>query len=253
MSEMYREADNVDTLRQAGRILLATWAGIFLGAEVLLSGPSALIQPGLISLYLLMFLVTDELLVRRRLSQRHIFVLGMLFEIWLGALVGQELYQPGLAFPFVIAGINIISLLLLTCAWGMFLVTWMHLVEWLCRRPEKLGFPWLRRILIAGALVFLGLFYFSNQLKPAHYTGDILLLTFGVVGTIGWLAWTRHAQKPAKEPQFSRGIIVLGALFILFSLLSIFVPLLPQFHIYWTYLVWMPLFFFFASRRTLRL
>ena len=243
----------MDILRQIGRILLATWAGIFLGAEVLLSGPAALVHPGLISLYLLMFLVTDELLVRRQLSQRHIFALGMLFEIWFGALVGQELYQPGLAFPFSIAGINMISLLLLTSAWGMFLVTWMHLVERICPRPAKLRIPWFRRILIAGALIFLGLFYFSNQLQPAHYTGDTLLLSIGVAGTIGWLAWTRHVQKPVKESQFSRGIIVLAVFFIVFSFISIFVPVHPQLHIYWTYLVWLPLFLFFASRRTLRL
>jgi hypothetical protein len=211
------------------------------------------VHPGLIVLYLLMFLIADELQARRRLSQRHIFVLGMLFEIWFGALVSQELYQPGLAFPLGLAGINLVSLVLITSAWGMFLVTWMHLVEWIYPRPDQLQFHWLRHLAIAGALIFLGLFYVSNRFSPARSAADLSLVTLGMVGAVAWFYWTNQTQEKAETPQFSRGILALGILFILLSLASLFIPLGRQFHVYWTYLVWMPLFFYFASRRRLRL
>ena len=83
----------MDIVRRIARILIATWLGIFLGAEVFLWGIGALFHPGLIAMYLLLFLIADELQARWSLSQRHIFVLGMILEIWFGALISQELYQ----------------------------------------------------------------------------------------------------------------------------------------------------------------
>jgi hypothetical protein len=243
----------MDVLGQIGRILLSTWLGIFLGAEIFLSGPAALLHPGLIALYISMFLLTDELQAWRQLSQRHIFILGMLFEIWFGGLINQELYQPGLAFPLGLAGINLISLILITSAWGMFLVTWMHLVEWVCPRPAQLRFLWLRRLVIAGALLFLGLYYISNQFQSSRATADLLLVILGTVGALAWFFWTKHSQEKAVPPQFSRGILTMAVIFILLSLVSLFVPLARQFHVYWTFLVWMPLFFYFVRRRRLRL
>ena len=133
-----------------------------------------------------MFLITDEVLYKWRLSQRHIFVLGMLFEIWFGALISQELYQPGLSFPLGFAGINLISLILLTAAWGMFLVTWMHIMALISPRPKEQRLFWLRIILGIGALIFLILFYLGNKFNLTHITGDLILVSLGTVGTIAW-------------------------------------------------------------------
>jgi len=69
------EPADMDIVRCIARILIATWLGIFLGAEVFLGHRSA-VHPGLIAMYLLLFLIADELQARWSLSQRHVFVLA---------------------------------------------------------------------------------------------------------------------------------------------------------------------------------
>ncbi len=185
----------MDIVCRIARILIATWLGIFLGAEVFLWGIGALFHPGLIAMYLLLFLIADELQARWSLSQRHIFVLGMILEIWFGALISQELYQPGLPFPLGWGGINLVTLVLVTTAWGMFLVTWMHLVERLLPRPPQLCFLWLRHLAIAGLIIFLALFYFGNKHNPARTFEDVSLVTLGTVGAIASSRWQESLSR----------------------------------------------------------
>lgn len=244
------------------RLLLGGILGIYLGTEIYVYGFATLINPTVflphMILYLLLFSITDDFIVRYKLVDRDLFLLGAIFALLFDGIFNQIFFETDRNVAMItFMGINFASVLLDAFSWGVYLIWTFHLIKHIIPRnntSSSLGKKgW---ILIISTLFLIAIAYSTNIMRPQAWVSILLFLTIMIILSI-WLAWSVKLRRKKYQADtliqksnfiltLTISFIIIGSLSAAFGLQNIFpVPL----HLVLFILFYLPATLIYLSRK----
>lgn len=237
---------------------------MFFGAEVMIHGFNLIANPllliWLIMLYLIIFAVADDLIARFRLSDRHAMLMAAAMAIILGGIGNQEMYETDPSAALTLLRLNMVSVVLDSVSWGIYLIWVMHVIRQLVpRRNGSSLMTWRGWAGVSLLFLTMAVNYFSNVRRPERAAEDalLLLLAIAVAALLGLLVRHRRPERclavEASAVKRSRAIILLCGSLVAISIAVVLLGLeyvLPiPLNIILFFIIYMPVSLVILARR----